>query len=104
MTVAELRELLRETYEAAYSVDGLPHDLSLRIDAALAEPPAPEWRFVDGKMEADLGDGWFGKVSAYDRRIAWSVHRPSDDGWAVGRAASLDEAMTAALAATKGER
>jgi hypothetical protein len=77
--------------------------IACEIGAALAEPPAPEWRFVDGKMEADLGEGWCAKISAYSGRIAWSVHRASDDAFVVGHGVSLDEAKAAALAATKGE-
>lgn len=62
MATAKLIALLREVQEAADSVDGLGYDLSLRIDAALAEAEArakraaPEWAVWDTHYR--LGPVW----------------------------------------------
>lgn len=99
--VALLREARQELSMLCYS--GRCCTIRERIDTALAQLTNDRWTLASGRVEADLGNGWRGDVSAYDGRFPWSVGNPQIGEWAVGIADTFEAAKAAAEKATRGE-
>jgi hypothetical protein len=113
MTNAELLDLLREALpfvetvksDGVFGADGRASALFARIDAALAERQdsaqnAVEWRPSDQRVFLDNVS--LRVVHHTDGLWVWSVYWPLSHRTEQGRAATEEEAKSAAIAAAKG--